>query len=149
VGRNRKPTFQRFHSEHFSLYIILLSVLPEKCKQEIQNSLIVYRPEHHFTTRRCCRDLLEPRGSFSKAGTGSIAFFTLTGVCGSLFFLNCSLILLTLNPSISIIFIMERGLLVKIYSRFPFPEARDGRVCATPFSGQPKSARLLRIQISS
>lgn len=64
----------------------------------------------HFTSRRCGRGLSELPGSFSKSGAcASNGLFTCVSICPLSFFLNHLLKLLTLNPSISITFIMERA----------------------------------------
>ena len=64
--------------------------------------------EFYFTTRRCRRDVLESLGAFNSADTS--AFVPVAPlICFIFFFCNHSLNLLTLNPSMSITFFMERG----------------------------------------
>jgi hypothetical protein len=65
----------------------------------------------YFTSRRCCRGLLEPAGSFGKTVAPAFdAFFSVMRIFGLFDFLSHLPILSTLNPNMSITFFMERGL---------------------------------------
>ena len=101
---NLKVTFSRSIQYFYQRF-------PTNASGKFRIFLVLISRSNHFTTRRCCRDLLEPLGSFSKAGVlASDALFTSMCIWGLPLFLNHSLNLLTLNPSMSITFFMERGL---------------------------------------